>query len=211
MKTNVEYLETLKKLSESLKDQRYDDATMKIPTHWTVQKRERILDVDPYGSDGCICSWMGIYQDDYDFDTFKAMVSNRINDLLMDYDEDEDVTCIREAITKVNFSDNINQLVDTINNFVNDFGLNSYDWEVSVYHYRTEWKDIDDEVFLTKNDAMNYIKNYSHLYKDYQKPLRVVAHTANNSSDLIDLLNTLKNIDWNTVKINYLVNKDKNE
>ena len=191
-KTNKEYLTVLKDFSEQLKTQSYDGNTERLPTYWMVQKRDRVWHIDPYEADGVLMGFYG--EEKVPVEDFKASVEERIKETFEDPDK---VTDYCDELEGLMDFDEIKNFCDEIRDYY-AFGT---EWEVELIGYNVRWRDVRNEMFLTKRDAKEYIRKFDYRFTDDEKPLRTYAYVAEDSPDLTALINALKNIDWDNIKV----------
>ena len=191
-KTNKEYLTVLKDFSEQLKTQSYDGNTERLPTYWMVQKRERIWHIDPYEADGVLMGFYG--EEKMSVEDFKASVEERIKETFEDPDK---VTDYCDELEGLKDFDEIKNFCDEIRDYY-AFGT---EWEVELIGYNVRWRDVRNEMFLTKRDAKEYIRKFDYRFTEDEKPLRTYAYVAEDSPDLSSLIDALKNIDWEKINI----------
>lgn len=187
---NNNAIEILKEFSEQLKTQEYDGNTERLPTYWAVQKREKIYHIDPYEADIVLMGFSD--EPKLPVEDFKKVLANKIRENLNNLNEAAD------------YCDELNGLTDfdDIKSFCEDikgYYAFGYDWDVEVVGCNIEWRDIQNEMFLTKKDAKRYIKKFGYRYNDDEKPLRTYAYVAGNSPDLKRLIDALKCIDWEQI------------
>lgn len=189
-KTTTEYLETIKEFAEQLKTQSYDGNTTRLPTYWMIRKEEKVWHIDPYEADGVL---MGFYDEPKVYvEEFKKIVENKIRE---DFEDPDKVADYCGELESLKDFDDIKSFCDDIKDY-HAFGT---EWEVEIVGYNIEWRDIPNEMFLTKRDAKEYIRKFDYRYSDEEKPLRTYAYVAGDSPDLTALVESLENIDWDSV------------
>lgn len=186
------YVESLKEISDILKTQSYDGNTDKIPTYWMVQKKEKVWHIDPYEADGVLMGFAD--EPKVSIEEFKKIVKDKIRE---DFNDPDKVADYCEELESLKDFDDIKSFCDDIKDY-HAFGT---EWEVEVIGYNVEWRDVRNEMFLTKRDAKEYIRRFDYRYSDEEKPLRTFAYVAENSPDLATLINALKSIDWDNIKV----------
>ena len=186
--TNLECINILSDIANELKTQSYDKNPPETPVYWTAQTLVPIHGIDPYEAEEVRMA----FNDDVPvaIDKFKAVV---IDKLRKDFAEDH------HKETLENYIDELKDLndFDSIKNFceeVKDYHGFGYDWNVNVTGIRYEWRDIQNNIFLTKRDAESFKDELVSINPD--KEYGIHAHTSKYSSDLKGLIDALKNMDW---------------
>ena len=190
-KSTFEYLRILKEFSQILKNQSYDGNTTRIPTYWMVQKKERVWHIDPYEANGVLMGFCD--EPKVSVEEFKEIVESKIKESFEDPDKVADYC---DELKGLKEFDDIKEFCDDIKDYY-AFGS---EWEVEVLGYNIEWRDIKNEMFLTKRDAKEYIRKFHYKYSEDEKPLRTYAYVAENSPDLSSLIDALKNINWDNIQ-----------
>lgn len=189
---NDKYFNVLKNFSEQLKTQSYDGNTERIPTYWMVQKKERIWNIDPYEADGVLIGFSD--ETKFTVEEFKEVLKEKIKE---DFEDPQVIDDYCREVDEMKDFDDIVSFCEDMQSY-HGFG---YDWDVEVLGYKVEWRDVKNEMFLTKRDAKEYIRKFDYRFTEEEKPLRTYAYVAEDSPDLTALIDALKNIDWNSVSI----------